>query len=194
MTVSGTLAYVADGGSGLQILRVLPEVVGITQTDQTTWRINLSGALAQGTYHVSIGPHVTDLSGNTMDQDADGAGGETPDDVYTFSFTVDATPPIPGDANRSGTVDADDARILAAHWGRSGMTWADGDFNKDGVVNAADAAILAANWGQGVAEAVGPQTAVTPQTPVVTQPVHGDRWAAGGAGAGGSGRRGPSAD
>jgi hypothetical protein len=63
--------------------------------------------------------------------------------------------PAPGDANGDGTVDSDDAAILAAHWGQDGWaTWADGDFNRDGQVNAADASILAANWGR-TSEAAG---------------------------------------
>ena len=57
------------------------------------------------------------------------------------------TSSFPGDANNDGVVNADDAAILAANWGKSDKTWADGDFNNDGVVNAADASILAANWG-----------------------------------------------
>lgn len=68
----------------------------------------------------------------------------------TGELTVVSTgTPIPGDANNSGTVDDDDAVILANNWGVSGeeIGWGDGDFNDDNVVNAADAAILAANWG-----------------------------------------------
>jgi hypothetical protein len=69
--------------------------------------------------------------------------------------------PAPGDANGDGTVDSDDAVILAAHWGQAGWAaWADGDFNRDGQVNAADASILAANWGR-TSEASGvPEPAV----------------------------------
>ncbi|NLE37249.1 MAG: PEP-CTERM sorting domain-containing protein, partial [Pirellulaceae bacterium] len=53
---------------------------------------------------------------------------------------------MPGDANRDNRVDAADARLLAANWGKSGG-WLDGDFNGDGIVNTLDASILAANWG-----------------------------------------------
>lgn len=54
----------------------------------------------------------------------------------------------PGDANGDGQVDAEDARILAAHWGREGrMNRWNGDFDGDGIVGPADASILAANWG-----------------------------------------------
>ncbi|MBN2218087.1 MAG: hypothetical protein JW719_12000, partial [Pirellulales bacterium] len=61
---------------------------------------------------------------------------------------------LPGDADSDGTVDEDDAAIVAAHWGDANALWGDGDFNDDGTVNAADAAILAANWGTVAAESV----------------------------------------
>ncbi|NLE38310.1 MAG: PEP-CTERM sorting domain-containing protein [Pirellulaceae bacterium] len=67
----------------------------------------------------------------------------------TLTFPT-PTPPndIPGDANNDGKVDADDAKTLAANWGKSGdAAWVDGDFNGDLKVDAKDAAILAANWG-----------------------------------------------
>ena len=55
---------------------------------------------------------------------------------------------VPGDTDNDGDVDADDAEVLANHWGGSTSNGAsDGDFNGDGVVNAKDASILAANWG-----------------------------------------------
>lgn len=51
----------------------------------------------------------------------------------------------PGDANRDGFIDENDASILAQHWQQTG-DWDAGDFNGDGVVNDIDAALLAANW------------------------------------------------
>jgi predicted outer membrane repeat protein len=77
-------------------------------------------------------------------------------DIGAYEFRLVA------DADYSGAVDQTDAGIVAAHWGMSGMTWADGDFNKDHVVNAADASILAANWGHGVSESVADETPVEP--------------------------------
>ena len=58
---------------------------------------------------------------------------------------------IPGDANRDGVVNEDDAQILAENWGQNGG-WAQGDFTLDGIVNALDASILAANWGSSASE------------------------------------------
>ncbi|HLA84943.1 MAG TPA: dockerin type I domain-containing protein, partial [Thermoguttaceae bacterium] len=83
-----------------------------------------------------------------------------------------AAPPLPGDADGNGTVDAGDAAVLSAHWGQSGVGWDEGDFNDDGWVNALDASILAANWGAtlaGSSESAGPSGAAT--TPVTIDPL-----------------------
>jgi hypothetical protein len=45
---------------------------------------------------------------------------------------------IYGDANLDGVVDSLDLAIVQAHYGQSGMSWAQGDFNYDGVVDAID--------------------------------------------------------
>ena len=56
---------------------------------------------------------------------------------------------VPGDANRDGMVNQDDAEILAANWlTQTGADWDMGDFNDDGVVNDIDATLLATNWQQ----------------------------------------------
>ena len=54
---------------------------------------------------------------------------------------------LPGDANRDGAVDDDDASALALNWQKqTAATWAEGDFNADGLVNDDDTAILAQHW------------------------------------------------
>jgi hypothetical protein len=54
----------------------------------------------------------------------------------------------PGDADRNGVVDFDDAWILLDHYntGQTELAWTDGDFNLDGVVDELDANILLAHW------------------------------------------------
>lgn len=67
--------------------------------------------------------------------------------IYSFQIVPEASVTIPGDANRNGTVDEDDAEMLAANWLKSaGATWSMGDFNADGAVNDLDAASMSANW------------------------------------------------
>lgn len=100
----------------------------------------------------------------TFDQlllpELDGSGVWDVDELYTTGELA-VVSAIPGDANKDGAVDADDATILAINWGLHG-DWAKGDFNGDRVVGAADAAILAANWGRGIVEQGGDQTVPEP--------------------------------
>ncbi|HBO43664.1 MAG TPA: hypothetical protein DD670_06985 [Planctomycetaceae bacterium] len=63
-----------------------------------------------------------------------------------WSLWTSLITPVPGDANRDGSVGEEDAKTLATHWGQSG-DWEQGDFDNDGLINALDAAILAAHWG-----------------------------------------------
>ena len=89
---SGSLAFVADYDS-MRIMRVGRDVVDVSQVDSTTYRVGLDGPLGDGEQLVYVGPDITDLDGNAMDQDGDGIGGEHWDDRYLFTFRVDATPP-----------------------------------------------------------------------------------------------------
>ncbi|NLE36575.1 MAG: PEP-CTERM sorting domain-containing protein, partial [Pirellulaceae bacterium] len=63
------------------------------------------------------------------------------------SLVIASISQAPGDANRDGRVDEDDAKLMARHWGVGDATWAMGDFDGDFVVGPRDAAMLAANWG-----------------------------------------------
>jgi len=56
---------------------------------------------------------------------------------------------VPGDTDDNHIVDDTDAKVVAAHWGDTGLAggYTVGDFNDDGVVNALDASIQAAHWG-----------------------------------------------
>ena len=63
---------------------------------------------------------------------------------------------IPGDANRDGVVDDDDATTLASNWLGAGG-WSQGDFNGDGIVNDMDATLMATNWQTGAATASVPE-------------------------------------
>ena len=108
VAVVGPLAYVAAGDS-LQILKVREDVSGITAVDAVTYRIDLPGELPDNRYRVVVGPDVTNLAGNTMDQDSNGVGGVVPTDVYSFEAVVDATPPAApedlGYADDTGSMD-----------------------------------------------------------------------------------------
>ena len=91
VAISESLVYVADYSAGILILDPFQEVSSITQVDNATWQINLTNTLSEGNYHVSVGPDITDLAGNAMDQDNDNIVGEDPQDAYTFNLYVDTT-------------------------------------------------------------------------------------------------------
>jgi glucose/arabinose dehydrogenase len=71
----------------------------------------------------------------------DAAGNPLPADHVADFFVLSA------DANRDGTVNVADFKILAANFGQSGR-FAQGDFTYDGRVNLADFNILASRFGQ----------------------------------------------
>jgi hypothetical protein len=88
--------------------------------------------------------------------------GELCSDTATVLIHVLCTTQIPGDANRDGAVNADDAAIVAKNWGQAVSGGARmGDFDGDGMVGAADASILAANWGT-TAKGTGPTSVPEP--------------------------------
>ena len=78
-------------------------------------------------------------------------------DVYLYGVTGDLLPSIPGDADRNGEVNADDAAVLSENWLAGGANWLMGDFNRDGIVNDSDAVLMAANWGKTAASAAVPE-------------------------------------
>ncbi len=75
--------------------------------------------------------------------------------IYTTGMLAVLYDPIPGDANRDGTVNDADAEIVSTNWQTpSGATWDMGDFNGDYAVNDIDATIMAANWQSSVISSV----------------------------------------
>ena len=143
--VSGSMVYVAHDDRGVQILRIGPEVSGVSHLGGGSYRIDLGGYLTMGEYAVQIGPDILDLAGNRMDQDQDGTYGET-DDLCAFRFAV---VPIPGDANCDGQVNGADYTLWADHYKQPGQ-WENGDFTGDGWVDGADYTVWADNYGASV--------------------------------------------
>ena len=71
---------------------------------------------------------------------------ELGDVSITWEFTaVPIDPPIAGDANADGIVDASDMIALDDHFGMEGGSWRGGDFNLDGTTDFEDFKILARN-------------------------------------------------
>jgi hypothetical protein len=59
----------------------------VPNADGTVYTISFDPQTALGQYSLTVGPGITDLAGNPMDQDFDGIPGE-PTDVYSAAFTV----------------------------------------------------------------------------------------------------------
>ena len=78
---------------------------------------------------------------------ADAAGNAAADD-FSFRFFN-----LTGDVNRDRSVNGTDFALLAAHFGRTAMTYGQGDLNGDGSVNGTDFALLAGNFGNSLPEA-----------------------------------------
>jgi hypothetical protein len=75
------------------------------------------------------------LTASGDDADADG----TPDGCET--------PPCPGDADSSGSIDGVDLAIVLQNWGAPSAKYPGADINADGEVNGSDLAIVLAGWG-----------------------------------------------
>jgi hypothetical protein len=84
--------YVGNLGGGAKILyHDSDEWTPPIQTGPRTYRIERT--IQDGNWTLSIGSAIHDLSGNAMDQDADGIAGEA-DDTFTFNFRTPNQKPI----------------------------------------------------------------------------------------------------
>ncbi|HET6427629.1 MAG TPA: Ig-like domain-containing protein, partial [Phycisphaerae bacterium] len=75
--------FTGPGGADL-----LGEVTEWVWLNSRTLEVRFPLQRLPGAYELVIGPDVLDLSGNPMDQDADGAGGEVPDDAFLAAFVI----------------------------------------------------------------------------------------------------------
>jgi subtilisin family serine protease/fibronectin type 3 domain-containing protein/methionine-rich copper-binding protein CopC len=77
------------GPSGTSITPTAISLVG-----GTTYEIQFPQQVEVGTYTLVMGPDIADLFGNLMDQDADGIGGQEPDDLFTATIELAPLPPF----------------------------------------------------------------------------------------------------
>jgi subtilisin family serine protease/subtilisin-like proprotein convertase family protein len=91
LAASFTPADVALGGPGGAFAAAGVTPVG---TDGTTFDIAFATQTVAGAYTVAVGPDVTDLAGNPMDQNGNGVNGEA-EDVFAGGFSIDPPPPPP---------------------------------------------------------------------------------------------------
>ncbi len=67
----------------------------VTEVDSTHYEVTFAPQSAAGAYVLTVGPNITDLAGNAMDQNQDGINGEVPQDEFTANFSITAPPPPP---------------------------------------------------------------------------------------------------
>ncbi len=69
---------------------------GVNQTAPGDFEITFDSQNTAGDYRLVIGPNITDVAGNLMDQDGDGTGGEVGEDEFETTFTLEAGPQYVG--------------------------------------------------------------------------------------------------
>jgi len=63
-------------------------VVEVSGSDGTQFDVLFGAQSNPGTYSFTIGPNITDLAGNLMDQDQDGVQGEPTEDKFSGTFSI----------------------------------------------------------------------------------------------------------
>ena len=102
------------GPSGIDLLHQQnqqSQVYGISVVNQTV-TVFFQQQTALGTYTMVLGPHITDVAGNLMDQNANGTSGE-PTDTYTATVQVEVNQP-PAGTNKTVTIDEDTSYTFSA--------------------------------------------------------------------------------
>ncbi len=62
--------------------------LGVNQVAPGQFEVSFDPQNDAGNYRLVIGPQITDVAGNVMDQDGDGIGGESLDDQFESTFTL----------------------------------------------------------------------------------------------------------
>jgi hypothetical protein len=117
-----------------------------------TATLTFNGGLPNGDWRATIPASATAGAGD----------GPLPQDFVLAFFS------LAGDVNRDRAVNGTDFSILAANFGRTGMTFALGDLNGDGAINGTDFATLAANFGRSLPAA--PPAALVAQSTTAAAP------------------------
>lgn len=66
--------------------------IAVNQVSDTTFDIVIPSQSSPGSYTLVFDAWIRDTSGNLIDQDGDGIGGQEPDDRYTFHYTLERVP------------------------------------------------------------------------------------------------------
>ncbi len=63
-------------------------VSSVVRQSDTVYRVNFASQSVPGAYTLSVGPAITDVAGNPMDQDGDGTAGEAGQDVFAGQVSL----------------------------------------------------------------------------------------------------------
>ena len=135
-----TVSLVGPGNSPVAI-------TGVTPIDSTHYQINFAQQTALGSYTLTVGPNVTDLVGNSMDQNNNGVNGEIGDRfINTFTLAqanLTATAPNgPGSAPAGTTITPSFTVTNAGNTAAAG-SWTDSlVISQDGVFGNGDDVVL----------------------------------------------------
>lgn len=61
----------------------------VEQVSESVYRLRFASQTQWGTYSLTVGPEISDLAGNQMDQNGDGISGDLVDDVFGLSFDLE---------------------------------------------------------------------------------------------------------
>src|SRR5262249_1807857 len=76
------------------------------------WQISFAPQIAQGTYNVTLGPNITDIAGNAMNQNGNGTNGEPADVFQSSVFLQDNSPPRVISVSPSGPINTNVGSLL----------------------------------------------------------------------------------
>ncbi len=62
----------------------------VKKVSSTQYEVDFAAQTTLGDYSLTVGPHISDLAGNDMNQNQNGTNGEDPADRYTANFTLAA--------------------------------------------------------------------------------------------------------
>jgi serine protease len=88
----GDIVSLTGPEGAIAALAVVPVAGSTRQFD-----ITFAPQTVLGDYRLVLGPAISDLAGNLMDQDIDGVGGEDPDDLFAAQFTIVDVLHLPSD-------------------------------------------------------------------------------------------------
>lgn len=146
---------VADPGADEWFVTSVSSTTGETDSVRINgWEVYNGNLLSGGMAGLRLGRFVIDkyyLDGDiaeliVFEGDLSASERKAVENTLMDRWGVDAWNFKPGDTDKNGVVDQNDAATLAANWLASGVGWAGGDFNNDGIVNDIDATLMASNW------------------------------------------------